>query len=219
MVFFILVAPVYADAPLRFGVFPRWGAPTSVGSFAPLAQVLGDALKRDVRIESDKDFDTFMRRVHTGEFDLVHLNQLQYLQAREQAGYRAIAKLCEQPDCMIRALIVARQDSGVRKLTDLRGQAVAFGDRNAWVSYLLARRLLQDAGLMPGDYRSLFTKNPPNALFTVYNGAAAAAGVGSPVLQRREITARLDVSQLRILASSTPVPPLPIAVRADYPRR
>lgn len=203
------------DAPLRFGVFPRWNAQIMVAEFTPLAEVLGRAVGRRVRIETDKDFTSFMRRVYAREFDLLHVNQLQYLQAHDRAGYRVLAKLCESADCTIRAVIVTRSNSGLHRVADLRGKTVAFGGRNAMVSHLLAAQLLRRHGLEPGAYRSVFAKNPPNALLTVYNGAADAAGVGSPVFERPEIRRRVDAEALRILAVDDPVPPLPIAVRAD----
>jgi phosphonate transport system substrate-binding protein len=205
-----------ADEPaLRFGVFPRWNAQSMVREFAPLARLLSTALGREVVIETDKDFNTFMQRVYGREFDLVHLNQLQYLQAHQHAGYTAIAKLCESPECTLRALIVTRADTAVRQIADLRGKTVAFGDRSAMVSYVLAREVLRAHGLPPTAYRTVFTRNPPNALLTVYNGAADAAGMGSPVFRRPEITRRVDVRKLRVLAESEPIAPLPIAVRAD----
>lgn len=202
-------------APLRFGVFPRWNAQLMVRDFTPLAQAVSEALGREVRIETDKDFATFMQRVYAREFDLVHLNQLQYLRAHQQAGYQAIAGLCESDECTIRALIVTRADTGLRQVSDLRGKTVAFGGRDAMVSHVLARELLRQRGLPPADYRALFTPNPPNALLAVYNGAAQAAGVGSAVLQRPEIARRIEVAKLRILAESEAIPPLPVAVRAD----
>lgn len=200
---------------LRFGVFPRWNAQQMVREFTPLAQLLTQRLGREVRIETDKDFDAFMQRVYAGEFDLVHLNQLQYLRAHAQAGYQVIAGLCESAQCTIGAMIVARTDTGLHEVGDLRGKTVAFGGRDAMVSHLLARELLRRRGLPPDDYHAVFTANPPNALLTVYNGEADAAGVGSGVLQRTEITRRIDVQKLRILAESDPIPPLPVAVRAD----
>ncbi len=203
------------DPPLRFGVFPRWNAQSMVREFAPLARVLSAALGRKVVIETDKSFDAFMERVHRREFDLVHLNQLQYLEARQQAGYTAIAKLCESPECTMSALIVTRADMPIREIADLRGKTVAFGDRNAMVSHVLAREVLRAHGLQPTDYHAVFTRNPPNALLTVYNGAADAAGMGSPVFRRPEITRRVDVRKLRVLAESEPIAPLPIAVRTD----
>ncbi|HEY9199500.1 MAG TPA: phosphate/phosphite/phosphonate ABC transporter substrate-binding protein [Gammaproteobacteria bacterium] len=203
------------DAPLRFGVFPRWNAQIMVADFTPLAQMLEKAAGRPVRIETDKDFASFMRRVYAREFDLLHCNQLQYLQAHAQAGYRVIAKLCETADCTIRTVIVSRNDTGLHRIGDLRGKTIAFGGRDAMVSHILARELLRRNGLEADDYRSVFAKNPPNALLTAYNGAAAAAGVGSPVFERPEIKRRVDAGRLRILAEGDAFPPLPIAVRGD----
>lgn len=203
------------QAPLRFGVFPRWNAQIMVNEFTPLAHVLSTVLNREVLIETDKNFDAFMSRVYANEFDLVHLNQLQYINAHQKAGYMAIAKLCESPDCTMRGLIVTRVDMPIKSITDLRGKTIAFGDPNAMVSHILARKILRAHGLQTSDYHSIFTKNPPNALLTVYNGAADAAGIGSPVFKRPEIIRRVDVKKLRVLAESAAIPTLPIAVRAN----
>ena len=200
---------------LAFGVFPRWSAQVTVRDFTPLAQVLGREIGTAVQLETDKDFSSFMARVHAREFDLVHLNQLQYLSAREAAGYRALARVCERGPCTIRALIVARRDARLAGLADLRGRTVAFGDPGAAVSYLLARSLLARAGVGPSDYRAIFTRNPPNALLAVYNGAADAAGVGSAIFERPEVRRHVDPARLQVLAESEPIPQLPVAARAD----
>lgn len=212
------IAPWIAVAgpdPVIFGVFPRWNAKITVRNFTPLAEQLSRELGRPVRIETDKDFDSFMRRVHAREFDMVHLNQLQYVQAHQAAGYRAIAKLCDNPSCTIKAIIVTRRDSKLTKVRDLRGKIIAFGDPGAMVSHVLAKSLLLESALGPEQYRTIFTRNPPNALLAVYNGEADAAGVGSPVFQQPEIRQRLDIRELRILGESRPIPHLPVAVRGD----
>lgn len=208
------IAFAESDA-IVFGVFPRWNAQITVRDFTPLAALLERELGRSVRIETDKDFDSFMRRVYAREFDIAHLNQLQYLQAHEAAGYRAIAKLCDNPTCTIKAIIITRHDSKLRKVSDLRGKIIAFGDPGAMVSHILTKSLLRKSALHPEQYKTIFTKNPPNALLAVYNGEADAAGVGMSVLQRPEIRQRIDVNQLRILAESRAIPQLPVAVRSD----
>lgn len=213
-----VIAPRIAFAelhPIVFGVFPRWNAQITVRDFTPLAERLGRELGRPVRVETDKDFDSFMRRVYAGEFDVVHLNQLQYLRARRAAGYRAIAKICDDASCTIRGVIVTRLDSKITSIDGLRDKTIAFGDPGAMVSHILARSALSESGLKPGQYKTIFTKNPPNALLAVYNGEADAAGVGTSVLHQPEIRRRIDIGQLRILAESRPIPHLPVAVRGD----
>ncbi len=217
----VMTSPAFAaeDPPLRFGVFPRSSPQIMVRNYSPLARALSIALDRQVIIETDKNFVSFMQRVYAKEFDLVYLNQSQYVKAHRTAGYRVIAKICESPACTISAQIITRDDSGLNQISDLRGKTIAFGDPEAIVSYVLAKSILRDAGLEPGDYRQIFTKNPPNALLAVYNGTAQAAGIGAPVLQRPEILRHVDVKRLHVLASSQPIPQLPLAVRGDLDPR
>lgn len=205
--------------PITFGVFPRWNAQITVRNFTPLGELLSRELGRPVRIETDKDFNSFMHRVYAREFDIVHLNQSQYIFARNKAGYRVIAKTCDNPMCTIRAIIVVRRDSAYTKVSDLKGKTIAFGDPGAMVSYILARSVLSDGRLESGQYKTIFTKNPPNALLAVYNGEADAAGVGTSVFQQPEIIRRIDIRQLRTLAQSRPIPHLPVAVRGDLDDR
>jgi phosphonate transport system substrate-binding protein len=202
-------------APITFGVFPRWNAQITVRDFTPLGQRLSRELGRPVHIETDKDFSSFMRRVYAKEFDLVHLNQSQYVHAHQAAGYQAIAKICDNQKCTINAILITRRDSKLTKVSDLKGRTVAFGDPGAMVSHILTKSLLRESALHPNQYRSIFTKNPPNALLAVYNGDAAAAGVSLAALERPEIRERIDINQLRILAESRSIPHLPMAVRGD----
>lgn len=201
--------------PLSFGVFPRWSPQATVRDFTPLARLMGTALGREVQVETDKDFESFMRRAKAGEFQLVHLNQLQYLQVSRAGRYRAVAKICEAGSCTIQGILLVRRDSGIGSLADLKGRTIAFADPGAFVSYVLARSVLRDAGLEPGDYRTIFTRSLPNAVLALYNGVADAAGVGPSVLRRGDLLRHVDVEALRVLAESPPLPHLPVAVRTD----
>jgi len=203
-----------AGQPITLGIFPRWNAQITVRDFTPLAELLARELGRPVRIETDKDFDSFMRRVYAQEFDIVHLNQMQYIQAHDKARYRIVAKICDNPACTIKAVIITRKDRNITKLNDLKGKIIAFGDPGAMVSHVVAKSLLRESGIKSIQYTTIFVKNPPNAVLAVYNGEADAAGVGWQVLQRPEIRQRIDVSQFHILAESRPLPHLPIAVRS-----
>ena len=207
-------APVSADAadPLMIGVLPRWNVTQTINMFRPLAAELEKATGRRVEIQTARDFGAFWQAVDTQRYDLVHLNQLQYIQSHRRYGYRAIAKNEEHGKSTVRGAVVVRSDSGIISLSDLKGKRIAFGgDRNAVVSYIIPSALLRQAGLGPGDYEEVFTRNPMNAVVVTYIGETDASGANSLATRPGFVTG-VDAGKLLILAQSEPLPHLPWAV-------
>ena len=200
--------------PLVMGILPRTSATEIATSFEPLAAYLSARLGRPVRVETARDMDSFMGRIKRQQFDLVHLNQLQYLRSRGPNGYEVILKSEEFGRSSIAGAIAVRADSPVRSLADLKGRRVVFGGGpTAMVAHIEPKALLLRAGLKPGDYQEIVAPNPANALLAVYRGQADAAGIGDVLLNMPSTRERVDVSRIRLLAVGHPLPQLPWAVR------
>jgi phosphonate transport system substrate-binding protein len=211
--------PVKAEEDaLVMGVFPRRSASETVELFQPIAAFLERELQRPVRLETAKDFDTFWQGVQHDRYDLVHYNQYHYLISHRQHGYQVILKNEELGEATIAGAILARKDSPYENLSDLKGKRIVFGgDPKAMQSYIVARYLLEQAGLKPGDYIEEFAKNPPNAIFSAFYGQADAAGAGDKVLRLDTVKNRIDIEQMRYLAVSEQMPHLPWAVKGTLP--
>lgn len=208
------VTAVAADE-LVIGIFPRRDAALTMRLFRPLAEYLSGALGRDVRIETAADFAHFRARLDEARFDLIHVNQFQYIHAHERLGYSAIAQSEELGESAIRGAIVVRADSGIDRIAALRGKTVLFGGgREAMMSYIVPAWLLQRGGLGPDDYQQAFAVNPPNAVLAVFLERADAAGTGEIVRRLPVVAKRIDTTALRVLAQSEPLPQLPWAVHA-----
>jgi phosphonate transport system substrate-binding protein len=206
------------DVPLRLGVFPRYNYAETVKKFTPLAEHLGRALGRPVELETAADFATFWQAVTARRYDIVHFNQYHYVKACRALRYSVVARNREEGGDQIRGALVVRRDSGIERLSDLRGKRILFGGgRDAMQAYVLATHLLRRAGLKPGDYDEQFAINPPNAVIATYQRLADAAGAGDHVLDIALVAARIDVGAMRILAVSEPVAHLPWAVKAELP--
>jgi phosphonate transport system substrate-binding protein len=204
------------QAGLRLGVFPRRGAEATLEAFGPLARYLERRLGRPVALETSYDFRSFQDALATRPFDLLHSNQYHYVRAHAQQGYRAILKNRENGSGTLRAVILARRDSGIRALTDLRGQKVIFGGgRDAMVSYIAPTHLLREAGLAEGDYLSTFALNPPEACTALYFGQGAAAAVGEAACGLMPVKGRIDPGRFVTLAAGEPLAQLPWAVPGD----
>jgi len=214
-------APVPAadpEPPLTMGIFPRRDAATTEAMFGPLASHLSSAIGRQVHLEVTHDFLGFWDQVRNGRYDIVHYNQYHYLSSHRDYGYRVIAMIEEYGRANIGAAVVVRKDSGIDSVNDLKGRKIIFGGgEQAMVSYIMARHLLMEAGLNNGDYITQFALNPPKACVAVFYRQGAAAGVGDVILDMPVVGNQIDVSEMKILAHSTPIAGLPWAVKNTVP--
>ena len=203
---------------INIGIFPRHSATDTVQMFSPMVDYLSDQLGHKFRLVISRDFQSFWKALSQGKYDIVHFNQYHYVKSKHEFGYHVILVNEEFGSAKIAGSIIVRKDSGITRLQDLRGKKIVFGGGpKAMQSYIIARYLLQKAGLTEKDYRHEFTKNPPNAILAPYFKSADAGGVGDMVLQLPAITKRIDTSKMIILAHHEPLAHLPWAVKNTMP--
>lgn len=215
----LLLAGVSALAdPLQLGIFPRRDAATTAKLFQPLADYLEAALGMPVTLEMSPDFDTFLARLNERRYDLVHMNQYDYVMNHEKLRYDAIAQNEEFGEASIRGAIYVRHDSGITRLQQLRGKKILFGGgTRAMMSYIVPTYLLRQAGLQPGDYQESYASNPPNAVLATFLKQADAGGAGEVVRRLPLITSKIDVEELDVIAVSEPLTHLPWAIKRELP--
>jgi phosphonate transport system substrate-binding protein len=211
-------ALVTAEDPLLLGVFPRRNPSEMVEMFTPLAEYLRQTLNRPVKLETTPDFNSFWEAVAAKRYHIVHYNQYHYVRSSRRLGYQLVAMNEEAGKSSIAGIVVARKDSGIRSLLDLRGRTILFGgNKHAMNSYVTPTYLLRQAGLKAGDYQEQFASNPPNVALAVFYKQAIAGGMGDILYDTPFISDKIDTSRLVTLAKSPAVPHLPWAVRGDVP--
>jgi phosphonate transport system substrate-binding protein len=203
--------------PLYMGVFPRRNVDATKEMFRPLAQGLGQALKRPVILETSHDFAAFWQQVEAKRYDIVHYNQYHYVRSHKDHGYQVIAHNVEFGHAKISGAILVRKDAGINSLQDLKGKKIAFGGgRRAMLAYIITTHLLRNAGLKEGDYFEQFALNPYKACLATYYHQTAAAGAGDYVLELPSVQQEIDVDEMKYLAIGEKLAHLPWAVRAEH---
>lgn len=204
------------NRPFIMGVFPRRNIKTTYQLFTPMAEFLSETLNQEVRLETTKNFSAFWKAVKEKRYDLVHYNQYHYIVSHLHYGYDVILKNQELGKSTISGSLIVRKDSGFEKVSDLRGKAVLFGgDKRAMQSYISATWLLKQGGLHKGDYEEKFAINPLNTIISTFFKRADASGSGDVVMHLDNVKKRIDISQLKFLAKTKPLPHLPWAVKAE----
>jgi phosphonate transport system substrate-binding protein len=200
------------------GIFPRRDAPTTARLFSPLKHYLEAELNRPVTLELSPNYDLFLSKLKQRRYDLVHLNPFDYISAHKELSYEALVQNEEFGEKTIKGAIYVRRDSGIRRLTDLKGKTILFGGGpRAMLSYITPTYLLRKAGLGKGDYVETYAINPPNAVLATFLKRADAGGAGEVVRRLPTVTSKIDVNELKLIAVSHPLPHLPWAVKQEMP--
>lgn len=208
--------PQTNDSELVMGIFPRRSADVTEKLFTPLAAYLSRQLERPIRLETTHDFVSFWDNVDKQRYDIVHYNQYHYVRSHKTLGHRVILKNEENNRSTIAAALFVRKDSGINTIMDLKGRKIVFGGgKTAMQSYITARHLLEEGGLYEGDYITTFAINPLRTIFAVYYQQAAAGGAGDIIPNLPRVRKKIDISEVKALATSPPMAHLPWAVKQD----
>jgi len=201
-----------ADDTLTLGVFPRRPAATTQRMFAPITAQLTALAGVQIQLDTPPDFSSFWQRLSNGRYQLVHLNQYQYLRAHAEHGFDAIAMNEEFGSDRIASVIWVNEDSPIDSLTGLRGKTLLLGGgRDAMMASIVPRYLLMQAGLPTGSYLVRSTLHPVKAVVALAFRQGDAVGSGEVVPQLPTVRAKLGDRRLRALARSAPLAHLPWA--------
>lgn len=185
--------------------------------FLPLTRYLSDKVGVDF-VMVPVDTDDFDKRFKNGEFTFTHTNSILYIILREHHGVELVASEKRGKfGSRTAGSIIARKDSGITKLSDIRGKRMAFGPMLAPTGYLAEYDLMLAAGINPENDLGHYTipsgsfkheKLIYGVLYGQYDVAAA------PVLDIETMTreGKISTDDIVILAQSVPVPYCTFAV-------
>ncbi len=180
---------------LRMGLFPNLSTRLLLETYQPMREFLEQRLGRPVILFTAPDFNSFVSRTQSGEYDLVvtapHFARL----AQTESGYQPLFSYRNN----ITAAIVVAKNSRFTDLNALKGQKIAAPDRIAVVT-MLGLKMLRDEGLEANkNYHFHWAGTHGNVALAVLNGEAAAGILGMlPLKQLPENVSR----QLHVLSIS-----------------
>ena len=116
-----------ASRPLSVGLMPYLSTRTLLANYQPIAVALETALKQPVQLLTAPDFDTYVKRVVDGEYDIALLAPHFARLAIREYDYTPLL-LHKAP---IRGVLVSNRNQPLTGFDDLRGQNIAIVDRSA----------------------------------------------------------------------------------------
>jgi phosphonate transport system substrate-binding protein len=177
-------------AALRFTGIPDEPAEERERRFAPLGRYLEARLGVAVVYTAATDYQGAVDAIKDRRADVAWLTGLHFLQAKAAAGGNVLPLVQRDEDERFRSVFIARTDSGITRLEDLRGREFVFGALGSATGHLVPRWYLMQSGIDPAkDLARFFYSGAHEATVNHVKNGRAVAGVLNSVAWKRLVEA------------------------------
>lgn len=205
-----------------FAPVPAENATLANQNWAPFVR----GLERELGLKIDQvnltDYAGVIEGQVSGKVDLAMYGPFSYYLAK-QAGAKidsvAIMVNAIGAPASYLAYLVAKPDSGIRSISDVRGKRVCFVDPASTSGYLYPVEGLQAAGIDPNkDVTAVFAGGHDRSALAVKAGTCDAGFVFDDMFDKTLVTSgQLRPGELNVVWRSKPIPNSPLAVSTELP--
>ena len=179
------------------GIHPLHNPKRLVEVYGPIVDHLNTSIPQArFRLEASRNYEEFDKKLFSRYFDFAMPNPYQTVRSLKH-GYHVFGKMGD--DELFRGIILVRRDSGIRKVSDLKGRKVAYPAPTALAATMMPQYYLHTHGLdVNRDIENLYVGSQESVIMNVLRGHVAA-GATWPVpwitfqQEHPELAAQLEV--------------------------
>lgn len=208
------------DKPLRFGYMICDSRKLSEERFAPFTAYLEEKLGRKVEMILKNTFE-FESLIKNNEVDFFHVNSIVAVLLKEKYKAELLAiDIRGRNGYKATGTIIARKDSGIKTIEDMRGKSMVFGPALAPFGYMAQYALLLDNNFDPETDFSSYTipsgaAKHDKVIYGVEYGKYDVGAAPRIDLDRLVEEGIIDLDDYTIIAESDPMPYCTIGARSE----
>lgn len=124
------------------------------------------------QLEASRNYEEFEKKLYAGNFAFAMPNPYQTVQSLKY-GYHVFGKMGD--DEVFRGIILVRKDSGIKKVTDLKGKAVSYPAATALAATMMPQYYLHTHGFdINKDIENFYVGSQESSIMNVLRGHVAA---------------------------------------------
>ncbi|MBD9439848.1 phosphonate ABC transporter substrate-binding protein [Pseudomonas sp. PDM04] len=210
---------VAASDKLRIGLIPSEDSQAMIESSKQVLSTLESKLGMPVEPFVATDYNGIIEALRAGKLDVAYLGPFSYVLATSVADVEAFAVAVTKKtgQSAYKSLILARKDSGIHQLSDLKGHTFAFVDPSSASGHLFPKAGLEQAGFDPGTLfsRVIFSGSHDASILAVANRKVDAAAVADRILANAVAKGLVKQDDFDVVWSSRPIPESPMVWRKN----
>jgi phosphonate transport system substrate-binding protein len=208
-----------AQQVLRVTTIPEEAATEQVRKFGPIAAYLEKKLGMKVEFTPVSDYPAAVEALVNKKVDLAWLGGFTFVQANIRAGGKIVPIAQREEDTRFQSVFIAKTDSGIKTLTDMKGKQISFGSQSSTSGHLMPRHFLLQAGLNPEkDFRRVAYSGAHDAtIASVVSGKVDAAALDITVWRKFTGEGKVDTKAVDVFVTTAPFFNYNWSVHADMP--
>lgn len=217
----LLTAGGWAQAQQVFRVttIPEEAATEQIRKFTPIANYLEKKLGMKVEFTPVTDYPAAVEALVNKKVDLVWFGGFTHVQAQIRSGGKIIPIAQREEDTRFQSVFIAKTDSGIKALGDLKGRQVSFGSQSSTSGHLMPRHFLLQAGINPDkDFRRVAYSGAHDAtIASVVSGKVDAAALDITVWRKFVGENKVDTKAVDVFFTTPTFFNYNWSVHADMP--
>ena len=208
-----------AQSVLRVTTIPEEAATEQIRKFGPLTKYLERTVGMKVDFVPVNDYPAAVEALVNKQVELVWFGGFTYVQAQIRSGGKIIPIAQREEDTSFRSVFITQTNSGIKRLTDLKGKQVSFGSQSSTSGHLMPRSFLLEAGIDPDkDFKRVAYSGAHDAtIAAVVNGRVDAAALDITVWRKFVSENKVDTTKVDVFYTTPPYFNYNWSVHADMP--
>ncbi|MGE0331224.1 MAG: putative selenate ABC transporter substrate-binding protein [Ramlibacter sp.] len=176
----------HAQQVFRVTTIPEEAATEQVRKFTPLASYLEKQLGVKVEFTPVSDYPAAVEALVNKKVDLVWFGGFTFVQANLRSGGKVVPLAQREEDTKFQSVFIAKTDSGIKTLNDMKGKQVSFGSQSSTSGHLMPRSFLLQASINPEkDFKRIAYSGAHDAtIASVVSGKVDAAALDITVWKK-----------------------------------
>jgi phosphonate transport system substrate-binding protein len=208
-----------AQSVFRVTTIPEEAATEQVRKFTPLANYLEKALGVKVEFTPVSDYPAAVETLVNKKVDLVWFGGFTFVQANLRSGGKVVPLAQREEDTKFQSVFIAKTDSGIKSLADMKGKQISFGSQSSTSGHLMPRSFLLQANINPEkDFRRIAYSGAHDAtIASVVSGKVDAAALDITVWKKFVNENKVDTQAVNVFFTTPGYFNYNWSVHADMP--
>ena len=214
-----LATTTQAQTTLRVTTIPEEAATEQIRKFTPLATYLEKQLGMKVLFTPVTDYPAAVESLVNKKVDLVWFGGFTYVQAKLRSGGKVVPLAQREEDTKFQSVFIAKTDSGIKTLNDMKGKQVSFGSASSTSGHAMPRGVLVQAGINPEkDFKRIAYSGAHDAtIASVVSGKVDAAALDITVWKKFVTENKVDTKDVNVFFTTPTYFNYNWSVHADMP--